>query len=93
MEKIYAKAEEIVSRKIADEMILVPIRQRIGDLQNIYTLNEVAGRIWELLDGHRTLMRIRDNIISEFEISSEQAEKDLEEFLEKLKNSGAVREV
>ena len=92
-EVMLKQSDDIVFRKIADEMILVPIRQRIGDLQNIYTLNEVAGRIWELLDGQRTLTRIRDNIVSEFEISPEQAEKDMEEFLEKLKNAGAVKEV
>ena len=93
VEKKYQKSDDIVFRKIADEMILVPIRQRMGDLQNIYTLNEVAGRIWELLDGQRTLTRIKDNIVSEFEISPEQAEKDMEEFLEKLKNAGGVKEV
>jgi len=89
----HEKSEDIVARKIAEEVILVPIRQKIGDLQNIYTLNEVAAKIWELLDGQKTLLQIRDVIISEFEINPEQAQKDLEEFLQKLENIEAIKEV
>ena len=33
-EKIYKKDDSIVSRKIADEFILVPIRQNVGDLES-----------------------------------------------------------
>ena len=32
LEKVYKKSDSIVSRKIADEFILVPIRQNVGDL-------------------------------------------------------------
>jgi hypothetical protein len=54
-------------------------------------VNEVGGRIWELIDGQRTLGAIRDIIIDEFEVSNEQAEKDLIEFLQQLEQVGAVR--
>ena len=45
--KSFVKDPNIVSRKIAGEVILVPIRKNVGDLESIYTLNEVAARIWE----------------------------------------------
>jgi len=51
LERIYQKATNMVSHKIADEFILVPIRQNVGDLESIYTLNETAARIWELSVG------------------------------------------
>jgi hypothetical protein len=38
LEKCYQKDPNIVSRKIADEFILVPIKQNVGDLESIYTL-------------------------------------------------------
>ena len=50
---VYKKSDSIVSRRIADEFILVSIRQNVGDLESIYTLNETAARIWELIDGKR----------------------------------------
>ena len=49
LERCFKKDPNMVSRKIADEVILVPIRQNVGDLESIYTLNEVATRIWELM--------------------------------------------
>jgi hypothetical protein len=91
LKKCYAKESSIVSRKIADEFILVPISQKADDVDSIYTVNEVGGRIWELIDGEKTLGAIRDIIIDEFGVSSEEAEKDLIEFLQQLEQVGAVR--
>ena len=54
---IYQKSPDIVSRKIVDGMILVPIRRRVGEVESLYTLNEVGARIWELIDGRRRVSR------------------------------------
>ena len=43
---IYSKSESVVFREIGEECILVPIRQGVGDLDSIYTLNRTAARIW-----------------------------------------------
>ena len=83
-ERCYQRNSNIVFRQICDQSILVPIRNNIGDLESIYTLNEVASRIWELIDGKRNVGQIRDTIVDEFEITLEEAEKDLEQFLQKL---------
>jgi hypothetical protein len=49
LEKVYKKSDSMVSRKIGDESILVPIRQNAGDLDSIYTLNDTAAYIWGLI--------------------------------------------
>lgn len=82
-----------MSRKILDEFILVPIRKKVGDLESIYTASEVASRIWELIDGERRVEEIRDIVISEFEVSSAEAEVDLVEFMQQLEEIEAVREM
>ncbi len=91
--KSFIKDPNIVSRKIAGEVILVPIRKNVGDLESIYTLNEVAARIWELIDGKRRACQIRDTIIEEFDVTPEQAEDDLLELLEKLEKIEGIREI
>ena len=93
IQKCFSKDPSIVSRKIADEFILVPIRRKAGDLDSIYTMNDVAGRIWELIDEKKRLEEIRDAIVEEFETTPEEAETDLLEFIEQLNKLGAVREV
>ena len=90
LDKVYKKSDSIVSRKIADEFILVPIRQNVGDLESISTLNEVAARIWELIDGKMKVREIKDKIVEEFEVTSQRAEKDLIEYLKQLKKIGAI---
>ena len=89
----YRKSLSIVSREIAGEMILVPIRQNVGDLESIYTLNETAARAWELIDGQRPALSIRDQIVAEFEVGTEEAEQDLIELLAQLESFGAVERV
>lgn len=92
LEKCYQKDPDMVSRKIADEVILVPIRQNVGDLESIYTLNETAARIWELIDGKIKVEGIKEKILEEFEVTPEEAEKDLREHLRQLEGIKAITE-
>jgi hypothetical protein len=93
LDKVYKRNEALVFRKIGDECILVPIRQGVGDLESIYTLNETAARIWELLDGTAKGIEIRDKMIEEFDVIQEEAEKDLVHHLKELASIKAIIEV
>ena len=84
--------EAIVARRIGDEFILVPIRQQAGEVDSIYTLNEVGARVWDLLDGQTPLGQIRDALVQEFEVSPGEAEADLLAFVGQLQSVGAVVE-
>ena len=90
LDDCYCKAASIVSREIAGEMILVPIRQNVGDLESIFTLNDTAGYAWSLLDGQSTLGEIRDQMVFEFEVDAAQAGKDLLDLVAQLESFGAV---
>jgi hypothetical protein len=84
LEKVYKKSESIVSRRIGDEYILVPIRQDVGDLESIYTLNETGALIWELIDGKLKVGEIKESLLEAFEVEPDEAEKDLIEHLQQL---------
>ena len=90
LDKVYTKSDSIVFRKIADEFILVPIRQNVGDLESIYTLNETGARIWELIDGKNKVKEIKEKLIKEFEVTPEEAEKDIIEHLMQLEEIKAI---
>jgi hypothetical protein len=91
LEKRFSKNPSVVFRKVADEFILVPIKQKASDVESIYTMNDVASRIWELINGKRSLKDIKAVIIKEFKVSPEEAEKDLIDFSKQLEKIGAVR--
>jgi len=89
---VLAKREEIVSREIAGETILVPIRGRLVDLQRIFSVNPVGAHIWQQLDGKRTLAEIRDSVLETFEVERERAETDVQEFVAELVEAELVQE-
>jgi hypothetical protein len=93
LEKTYKRNENFVFRKIGDEMILVPIKDNVGDMGYIYNLNELAAFVWENLDGKDLLLDIKNSIVEEFEVSAQQAEEDLCEFVDELKGTGAIIEM
>lgn len=85
LDRIYKKDPDIASRKIADEVVLVPIKRRLADVNAIYLMrDDVSMRIWELIDGQRNVRQIRNIIYKEFEIDLKKAEEDLIKFLRQL---------
>jgi len=90
--KVYHKEPSIVSRRIADEVILVPTRRKAGEVECLYTLNEVGARIWELIDGQRSLKALRDTLVQEFSVGEEQAQGDLLGLIGQLQEIGAIQE-
>lgn len=90
-ERCYHRDQNIVSRKIGDEVILVPINRKLVDVSAIYLLQDsVSIRIWELIDGRRKVQEIKEIICKEFKVDSKQAEEDLTKFLKQLEKIGAI---
>ena len=89
--KSYSKKNDFVTRCITDETIIVPIRSGVGDLNSIYTLNEMGTRIWELIDGQIDVQKMAEQISSEYEVSLEEAKRDIAEFLGSLESVGLVQ--
>jgi hypothetical protein len=86
----YRRNDNFVFRRIEDETILVPIQDNVGDMGSIYSLNELGAFIWEQLDGERRLDAIKKSILHEFDVSANQAEEDINEFITDLIDIDAV---
>lgn len=86
-------AGEFAVRKIAGEAILVPVRAGVGDLDSIFTLNEVGAEIWQGLQETRGPAAIVEWVTARFDVGREEAEQDVQAFLAMLLEAGLVREV
>ena len=93
MEQVFARDPNFVSRRIEAETILVPIRNNVGDLDCIFSLNPVGALVWEQLDGVATLGDIRDRIVGEYDVSATAAEADLNAFVAEMESIAAIRPV
>ena len=93
LNKVFKKQDDIVSREIAGESILVPIRGKLADMQRIFSLDPVAEYIWRQLDGRRTLNEVSSGVLETFDVKKEQAEADLMEFIDELLAAELIAEV
>ena len=90
IDQIFRKNENLVFRQIDDETILVPIKDNLGDMGSIYNLNEVGAFVWKHLNGETSLTYIRDMILDTFEVSESEADADLSDFVDQLKEIDAI---
>jgi len=89
----YKRDQNIVSRRIGGEVILVPIRTAIADMNYLYTLNSTAARIWQLLDGVNSLEDIHQQICCEFDIDPLEAKTDLDAIIQDFLRIGVITQV
>jgi len=88
----FQKSASFVGRAIADELLLVPITRRVADLDAIYTLDGIGPRLWDLLDGKRTVGELISLVVDEYEVEASEAEIDVLQFMAQLESMGAIEE-
>ncbi len=92
-DKIWRASENVITRKIADETILVPISGNLANMQRLFSINEVGAAIWALMDGEKNVRSIKQAIIKEFDVQEDQLDDDIYAFIENLRQSALVLEV
>jgi hypothetical protein len=93
LETRYKRDSNVVTREIAGERILVPIQKQAADMAAIYVLNETGARIWNLLDGQRSLADIGEILVREYSIDADTVQADVVEIVEQLRKLGMLRTV
>ncbi len=91
-DSVFRKSPNVVFRQIGDESILIPIANEVGDLSNIYNLNEVGTRIWALIDGERDVTEICGLLADEYDVQMSDVMNDMTEFVGNLNEVRFLRE-
>ena len=89
-EQLFTRSRSVVSRVVAGETLIVPVRGRVGDLASIYSFNGTGSLIWQLLDAPRSLTDLIDAVEREFDVEQQQAQKDVTQFLNDMRSVGLV---
>jgi hypothetical protein len=78
LDSVCVRSEDVVSRDIMGELIIVPLASGVGDMEDeIYTLNETGRAIWERLDGKRSLSEIAVALTAEYDVSPGESAQDV----------------
>lgn len=91
-DKVFMRNQDVVSRRIAGELFLIPVRGKIADMEKIFTLSAVAEYIWERLDGQKTQNEILRDVMANFDVEQERAESDMRELIMELSGAGLISE-
>jgi hypothetical protein len=89
----FVRNREVVSRQIEGELVIVPIRHGVGDLNSLYTLNLVGSVLWDYLGEGHTLSEMVQRICDEFQVTTTEAQVDIEEFLSSLLEEKLIQSV
>lgn len=89
----FQRNPDYIFRKIAEESVLVPIRQDVAAMDSIYTLNSVGAFLWEQMAKPATQADLEVAVLNEYDADPEILMSDLGRFLVEMTAIGAVREV
>jgi hypothetical protein len=89
---VLCKIENMVTRVIENETVLLPIYDTSEDIDCIYSLNEVASRVWEMIDGKSTIGEIKKKVLEEFDTTPQEVKKRMGNLLKDLLEIGAVKQ-
>ena len=86
----YRRSSTVVSRQISGEMLVVPIRGKVGDLASIYSFNETGSALWLALEHPRSLEDLTSLLCKSFEVGWDDARRDAQAFVEEMKSAGLL---
>ena len=82
--------EGFLLRNVAGNNVVVPIGQATLDFNGMMSLNETGAFIFsKMLDG-TTKEQLIEDLISEYEVEREIAQKDVDDFIKKVEGEGVL---
>ena len=89
----FVRSHDVVTRKIQGELIIVPIRRGVGELNSLFTLNPVGAVLWDFMNEGHTVGEMVERVCDEFEVAATQAQRDIEAFLDSLMQEQLIQSV
>ncbi len=76
---------QVASRTVEEQAVVV-----LSDAGEVTVLNPVGTRVWELIDGRRSVADIADEILAEYGAAPDVVRRDVQEFVQGLAELRAV---
>ncbi len=89
-DQVFVRSRAVVSRVVAGETLIVPVRGKVGDLASIYSFNETGSLIWKLLDTPRAVGEVVGAIAEEYQVDAEQVRQDVLRFMGEMRGVGLI---
>ena len=93
MDRRFARKDGVVERKVRDSLILVPVGGDTPRIDSLYTLNEMASRVWRHAIQGVTEDQIVAAIASDHDAEEDVVRRDCRRLLDELVAIGALTAV
>jgi coenzyme PQQ synthesis protein D (PqqD) len=84
LEQVFVRSKTVVSRCVAGETLIVPVRGKVGDLASIYSFNGTGSLIWHALESPKTVAQLVGAVEQEYAVEHKRAEQDVHRFLDDM---------
>lgn len=84
----YRQSDDIVTRKVMDDILLVPIKREIANMDYVFTINHAGYFIWSQLDGSSSLDQITELVANRYDAPLETIKRDVCALLSELSAAG-----
>lgn len=85
MSVFVVRGAKVAARKVGGEMVILSAED-----SSLFVLNEVGTTIWEAADGRTSIQTIADAMCLEYDVDSDTALRDVEEFVQALAEAGVL---
>ncbi len=87
------KNNNFVTRKVGDEMVIVPLVNSVADMTRVLTLNETGTAIMEALDGQTSLKEVTTKLLDRFDVESTVLQDDLQNFIAEALDKQIIEQI
>ena len=84
----FRRSTTVATSEVACEMVVVRAKREVGDLDAIFSFNEIGADVWVLMEEDRSLAELTTWVFDHYEISRSQAQNDIREFIAELVQAG-----
>ena len=78
-------SDAVFAQEVDGEMVLLDMNS-----ENYFGLDEIGCVIWQALQEHQSLQAVYDILLEDYDVEPEHLEKDLQIFVEQLKQAGLI---
>ena len=89
-EQFYKRSKGFVEKKIGDDLVLVPLANSVVQMEKVFSLNELGSFVYSLMEKCISADELLGNILSQFDVSKEEAKDDLNTFLSEAVNNKII---
>lgn len=79
------KSQDQVSTNLGNEKVILGLAS-----EEYFSLKDVGARIWEIIQGPKTVQEILDSILNDYAVEPERCERDLLAILQELADEGLI---